>query len=87
MKNKLKPIKDYILLTPDVPKGGAFDAGSTYINETATITAVGPLVSDEVKKLVGKRVLFNAWACDEKKIGQEKYYLVPESANAICAVL
>lgn len=83
----MKPVSDYILITPDKPKGGAFDAGSTYIDETGVIEAVGDKVSPEIKKLKGKRVIFNAWACDEKKIGNQKYYFAPESANAICATL
>lgn len=84
---KLKPASDYVLITPDKPKGGSFDAGDTYINETGIVTDVGPLVSEETRKLKGKRVMFNAWACDEKKIGNEKFYFAPESANAVCGIL
>lgn len=87
MSKKIKPVSDYILLAPDKPKGGDFDPGQLFINETATVVDAGPLCSENIQKLIGKHVLFNAWACDEKKIGEDKYYLAPESANAICAVI
>lgn len=88
MKNqKLKgPVGFYIRLRPDAPKAGSFEV-SGIINETATVEAVGSLVSDEVKQLVGKRVIFNAWACDEKTIEGEKLYYALDSANAICDIL
>lgn len=84
---KLKPQSDYILITPDKPKGGAFDAGATYIDETGVIEACGPRVSKDIQALVGKRVIFNAWACDQKMIQGQRYYFAPESANCICAVI
>lgn len=89
MKKKLSlkgPVADYIRLRPDVPKAGAFEVDG-YINESAVIEAVGPLVSEGMRKLVGKRVIFNAWACDEKNILGEKLYYAPESANAICELI
>lgn len=90
MKNsKLKlqgTVKDYIRLTPDAPKAGSFEVEG-YINETAIIDAVGPECSAEYKKLKGKRVIFNAWACDEKTLEGKKIYYAPESANAICEVV
>lgn len=87
MKTKVKPTSDYLLIVPDKPKGGAFDAGATYIDETGTIADVGELVSENGKKLKGKRVIFNAWACDMKSVGGERYYFAPESANAVVAIL
>lgn len=86
-QNKLACVSDYILLIPDKPKGGAFDVGNTYINETAIVQDVGPAVSEEIRKLKGKCVIFNAWACDEKTVRGQKYYFATESANAICAII
>ena len=87
MKNRIKLVSDYILIVPDKPKGGSFDVGDTYIDETGTIKDCGPKVSDEIKKLKGKRVIFNAWACDQKTVKGQRYYFAPESANALCAIL
>lgn len=87
MKIKPKPISDYILIEPDKPKGGSFDVGSAYIDETGVIVGVGPKVSDEVRALKGKRVIFNAWPCEEKKVQGQRFYFAPESANVICAVI
>lgn len=87
MKLNLKCAADYILITPDKPKGGAFQVGSTYIDETGTIQDTGPQCSDEIKKLKGKKVIFNAWACDQKTVQGQKYFFAPESANVICASL
>lgn len=87
MSKKTKPQSDYILIAPDKPQGGAFDVGSNFIDETGTIVDCGPKVSKETAALKGKRVLFNAWACDQKTIGQERYYFAPESANCICATI
>ncbi|MDE2101547.1 MAG: hypothetical protein KGL39_30155 [Patescibacteria group bacterium] len=85
-KTKHKPVKDYILLEPDKPKAGNFHI-ENIINETATVVAVGPLCSKEYKDLVGKQVIFNAWACDEKTVNGEKFYFAPESANVVCATI
>lgn len=89
MKKSLKlkgVVKDYVRLKPDEPKAGGF-AVDGYINETATVQSVGPLCSEEYHKLKGKRVIFNAWACDEKNVEGAKLYYAPESANAICEVI
>lgn len=85
-KRKIEPQGDYILLVPDIPKGGTFEV-KDFINESATIEAVGPLVSENVKKLIGKRVIFNSAFCDEKSIDGQKYYFATESANLICATI
>lgn len=87
IQSKIKCFSDYILITPDRPAGGAFDVGDTYIDETGIIEEVGPLVSDEMKLLKGKRVIFQAWACEQKVIQGKKYYFVPESANVVCATI
>lgn len=90
MKNKtikLECASNYILIRPDRPAGGNFNVGDTYLDETGFIDDVGPLVSDEIGKLKGKRIIFNAWACDQKVIQGKKYYFAPESANVICAVI
>lgn len=87
MKPKLKPFGDYILIRPDIPKGGKFSVGDTYIEEQGIIEDVGEGVSPELKKLKGKHVLFNAWACDQKTLGGEKYYFATESANAVCGII
>ena len=84
---RVKPQSDYILITPDKPKGGSFQPGDTYIDETGIVEACGPRVSKETKALEGKRVIFNAWACDQKVIQGQRYYFAPESANCICATL
>lgn len=83
---KIKPYGNYILIEPDRPKGGTFDAGETYINETGTVVDCGGMVSDSLKALKGKKVLFNAWACDEKKLGEVRYYFASEQSNAICGI-
>lgn len=84
--SKLKPHSDYFLLEPEEPKGGAFKVvEGTNIKEIGRIVAVGPYV--KATELVGKKVVFNAWACDEKNIDGKRYYFVSESANAICATL
>lgn len=87
MKINLKVVSDYILITPDKPKGGTFNVGDTYIDETGTITDIGPKVSDEIKKLKGKRVIFNAWAADQKTVQGQRYYFATESSNAICSTI
>lgn len=84
---KIKPHSDYILIVPDKPQGGSFDVGANFIDETGTIQDCGPKVSKETQALKGKRVIFNAWACDQKTVGKDKYYFAPESANCVCAVL
>lgn len=83
----LKPQSDYILIAPDKPKGGSFDVGTTFIDETGTIVACGPKVSKEIQTLKGKKILFNAWACDQRTVGKERYYFASESANAIVACI
>ena len=77
-------LKDWILIEPDRPKGGGFDPGESFINQTAVIKEVGPLVSDEIQALVGKRVVYTAWKCEEILVDKVKHYMVPESANALC---
>ncbi len=73
------------MLRPDLAKGGKFIvAEGTAIKEQAIVEAVGPLVKHTQK---GERVLFNAWACDEKIVDGTRYYFTPESANAICATI
>jgi len=86
-KGKIKVVSDYLLIAPDRPEGGSFSVGDTYLDETGTITAVGDRCSEDMQALVGKRVIFNAWACDQKTVGGQKYYFATESANAICAVI
>lgn len=81
----VKPVSDYILIAPDRPEGGAFSVGDTYLDETGVIVDTGPLVSQAIKMLKGKRVIFNAWACDQKVVQGQKYYFATESANVICA--
>lgn len=85
-KIKLKCVADYILITPDKPKAGGFEV-SGYIDETGIIEDVGPQVSDEMKKLKGKHIVFHAWKCEEKTVQGQKFFLVPESANAVCATI
>jgi hypothetical protein len=86
MSKKLKPQSDYILIVPDKPKGGAFDVGDNYIDETGVIEDCGPNVSNGIQALKGKRIIFNAWACDQKVVQGQKYYFATESANAVCAL-
>lgn len=87
MKLKIKPFSDYLIITPDVPTGGTFSVGDTYIEEQGVVEDVGPDCTDAMKALKGKRVLFNAWSCDEKTIGGQKFYFATEQANTICAIL
>lgn len=88
MKNKtIKCFSDYIVIKPNVPTGGTFVVGDTYIDEVGIIESVGDRVSDSVKKLIGKKVIFNSWACDKKRINGIDYYFFPESANIICAII
>ncbi len=90
MKNKSSKIAcfaDYILIVPDRPTGGSFDVGDAYIDETGVVEDIGALASDELKSIKGKRVIFNAWACDQKTVNGQKYYFAPESANVICAII
>ncbi len=84
---RLEAVSDYIQIRPDKPKGGDFNVGDTYIDETGIVERVGPACSEWVQKLFDKRVLFNAWACDQKTIQGQKYYFATESANAIVAIL
>lgn len=84
---KVTPVSDYILIAPDRPEGGTFSVGDTYLDETGVITDVGSQCSEETKKLKGKRVIFNAWACDQKTVQGQKYYFAPESVNSICATI
>ena len=92
MKNKtpkasIKCFSDYIVIEPNIPTGGTFVVGDTYIDEVGSIKSVGDKVSESVKKLIGKKVIFNSWACDKKKINGVDYYFFPESANMIVAIL
>lgn len=89
MKNKpkIKCFADYILLVPDKPKSGTFDVGDRLINETAIVQDCGPLCSDEVRDIIGKRVSFSSWKCEDPTIDGVKYYLVPESSNVIRALI
>lgn len=84
-KIKLQCVADYILIAPDKPKGGAFQVADTYIDETGIVQDTGPKCSEEIKKLKGKKVIFNAWACDQKTVQGQKYFFATESANVICA--
>lgn len=86
-KKQLKPFSDYILIIPDIPSGGKFSVGDTYIEEQGVVEDVGASCSAELKALKGKRVLFNAWACDQKTVDGQKYYFATESANCICATI
>jgi hypothetical protein len=86
-KNKITLVSDYILIVPEVPKAGTFNIGGAIINEIAIIEAVGELCSDYTKSLVDKRVMFFSWKCEEKVFEGQRYYLVPESGNAICAII
>lgn len=86
-KNQPKPVSDYLLIAPDRPTAGSFTVGDTYLNETGVLVDCGDKVSQETKALKGKKIIFNAWACDVKEIAGEKYYFAPESANCICAVI
>lgn len=81
---KLQCVADYILIAPDKPQAGGFQV-TGYIDETGTIEDVGPLVTDAMKKLKGKHIVFHAWKCEEKTVQGQKFFLVPESANSICA--
>lgn len=86
-RRKIEACSDYILIRPDKPEGGKFDVGETYIDEHGIVDGVGPCVSDDIRKLIGKKVIFNAWACDMKMVEGIRYYFAPESANCICATL
>ena len=86
-KSSPKPLSDYLLIRPHKPEGGAFDVGATYIDEHGVLEAVGPLVTDDLKKLVGKKIIFNAWACDMKMVSNVRYYFAPQSSNCICALI
>ena len=87
-KNNLKVVSDYILIRPDKPKGGDFNVGDTYIDETGIIEDMGLAIDEDIRKqYMGKRVIFNAWACDQKTVGGQKYYFASNSANAIVATL
>lgn len=89
MKSKITPQSDYILLRPEQlasDKSKFQVSEGTAIKEIAVVESVGPRV-EHAKHLIGKRVIFNAWSCDEKVIKGERYYFTSESANSICAVI
>lgn len=86
-QTKLFCVSNYLLICPDKPVGGKFEAGETYIDETGVIEDVGPEVPEYLKTLKGKRVIFNAWACDQKTVDGHRYYFAPADANAICATI
>lgn len=79
----MKPANHKIRLQIDTLKMGAIDTDT--IPEHGTIVSIGDYVIKEDFP-IGATLYFKAWAVDIISKGEDKYYFITDTSDAICAV-
>lgn len=89
MKQKIKPLFDYVLIKPleeetKTPSGIVLPESAKEKPQIGQVMAVGPgALSDEGKKIpmavkVGQKVMYKKWGGNEVKVNREEWLLVEQ---------
>lgn len=90
MTNKIIPLGNKIQLHIEEEKIGAIQSES--IQEKGTIVALGNKLMGDPQCAwsqlfpIGATLYFKAWACDIITEGDNKYYFIDATSDAICAI-